>query len=129
MNPANRNILLFPSLARTATPTPAEVNAVLGGQADAYGAHIIINVTAVGVTPSVVFNVEAWDEISQTWYLLLASAALVAVAQTILKIFPGATVSANQSANDTLTNKWRVRPVHGNGVSITYSVSANLFEY
>jgi hypothetical protein len=121
--------LILPSLARTANPTPGVVNQDAGvGKAPVHtGAHIIINCTAIVTAPSVVFNVEGYDPASDTWYLILASAAIVAAGQTILKIFPGATAAANVAANDNLPMTWRVRPAHGNANSITYSVSANLF--
>jgi hypothetical protein len=124
------NIQLFNSIARVATPTPVEVkNSNLrdsGGQPKHYGARIYIVVTAITATPSVVFNVEAWDEASQTWILILASAAIIAAGTTTLRIFPGATVAANVGVNDFLPERWRIRPVHADADSITYSVGANL---
>lgn len=110
-------LTLFASAARTATPAPSVVDNFPG-----IGARIIIDVTAITSTPSVVFAVEGYDPASQKWLALLTSAAIVGVGTTILRIFPGATVAANLSANDFMPAMWRVTATHANGNSITYSV-------
>ncbi len=114
---------VFQSLARTATPTPATFNDVSHTR---LGGHFVIDATAIGAAPSVVFNIEAQDPLSQKWYALLVSAAITAVGTTRLSIYPGVPPVANVSASDFIPPIWRVRPVHGNADSITYSVSANL---
>ena len=113
---------LFPSQARTASPTPAEVTE------DITGARIVIDVTAITSTPSVTFNVEGHDGLSDKWFLVLASAAIATVSTTVLTIFPNAPVTANVSANNVIPGHWRLRPVHGNANSITYTVGAELFK-
>lgn len=120
---ANRDLTVYASAARTATPETTTQTNQTGA-----GLHVVIDVTEVGVTPSVVFNVEGFDSASGKWYVLLASAAITAVGTTVLKVFRGATAAANSAANDQVPPQWRVRPVHGNAVSITYSVGASLVE-
>lgn len=114
---------LFPSAARTATPTAVEYNDYTHARD---GVHLIINVTAIGAAPSVVFNIEAYAPAANVWYPLLISSAVVATTAVPLRltVHPAITSAANVSAADFLPSQWRVRPVHGNADSITYSVEA-----
>lgn len=128
---------IYASLARTASPTPVEVQEFWRAETlatvqpladDSFdGVRLIIDVTAITLTPSVVFNVEGFDDLSGKWYLLLASAAITAVGTTVLTIGPGMPVTVNVGANAVLPRRWRVRPVHGDADSITYSVGAQLW--
>lgn len=112
---------VFASLARTATPTPVD------NSNDGYrGVHLIINCSAVTSSPSVVFTIQGLNAITGVGYTVLASAAIVGTGVTVLRVFPGATASANVTANDCLPSVWRVIATHGNSDSITYSVAANL---
>jgi hypothetical protein len=113
---------LYASVARTATPTPVEVT-----ERSFDGARIVIDATAINLTPSVVFNIEGYEPISNKWYLILASAAIVAVGTTVLRIHSGAAETANVSTNQVLPMRWRVRPVHGDTDSITYTVAAEMW--
>lgn len=121
--PSNRTVIPYASQARTATPTPPEFKAK-----EARGLLVFINVTAVVSSPSVVFTIEGKDPVSGTWYTILASAAVVGTGFTVLRVFPGSTVTANLAANDTLPENWRLKSVHGNSNSITYSVAAQLIQ-
>lgn len=112
---------LFPSAARTATPTPAEVDE------DTEGVRVVIDVTAIVSTPSVVFNIDGYDPLSDKWVPVISSAAIVAVGTTVLTVYPGAPVTTNVSANSLVPQRWRVRPVHGNANSITYTVGSELY--
>jgi len=88
----------------------------------------VVDVTAVGVTPSITVTLESQDLTSGKWYPLLTSAAISTVSTTVLRVYPGATVAANLSANDVLAESVRVTVTHGNGTTITYSVSAHLIQ-
>lgn len=112
---------IFPSLARTATPTAVEYN---DGTNARDGAHIIINTTAVSGASSVVFNIEGFAPVANAWYPLLISAAVVATGVVRLTVHPAITSATNVSAADFLPSRWRVRPVHGTADSTTYSVEA-----
>ena len=116
-----REITIYGSEARTAAPILRDLEGF-----GARGVHIVIDVTAVGVTPSVTFEIRGKDPTSGKYYTILASAAIAAVGTTVLKVFPGATAAANSVANDCLPETWRVVPVHGNAITITYSVGAIL---
>lgn len=118
-----RAFTCYASAARTATPTPMTARTNSWSR----GVLVHINVTAVVSTPSVTFAIQGQDPISGTWYTILTSAAIVAAGLTTLRVFPGAPVTANLSANDVLPSVWRIVPTHGNANSITYSVAALTF--
>jgi hypothetical protein len=116
----NQEATVFASAARTASADSAD-------QINYYwrGAVITIDVTAITDTPSVVFTVQGKSTLGSDYYTILASAAVTATGQTVLRVYPGLTASANVVANDVLPYKWRVSAVHADADSITYSVSAN----
>jgi hypothetical protein len=117
------NVGIYPLVARTATPTPAVYNDYNHPR---NGGQFVIDTTAIGAAPSVVFNIEGFDVTSGKWYPILVSAAVVATGTIVLRIYPGETPAANLAVSDYLPPQWRVRPVHGNADSITYSVGVNL---
>jgi hypothetical protein len=90
------------------------------------GLHLIIDVTAIDANPSVVFTIKGKDPISGKYYTILASAAIVGTGTTVLKVYPGITVTANLSVSDHLPLDWTVTAVHADGDSITYSLTAQL---
>jgi hypothetical protein len=104
-------VSVFASAARTATPTAAQFTNK--GQS----LEVVIDCTARVGASSVVFNLERQDPTSLKWFLILASAAIVAVGTNL-------TAAANTVAKDLASGNLRVRPVHANGDSITYSVGA-----
>lgn len=118
----NKALTLYASQARTATPTDFNPQ----NNRFARGVDVIIDMTVVPGVDTVTFTIEGYDQASQKWYTILASAALVAIATTVLRVFPGATASANAAANAALPVGWRVRATHSAGTSFTYSVGANL---
>ncbi|HSE46749.1 MAG TPA: hypothetical protein VLA89_15615 [Gemmatimonadales bacterium] len=112
-------ISVFASAARTATPTAA----VIQIPAEAMYVDIEIEATAINLTPSVVFNVE-YQASSGAWVVALASAAVTAVSTVLLRLGPDVATTANLSAPLVLPSNLRIRPVHGDADSITYSVVA-----
>ena len=121
----NSNELVFATLARTATPAPFSFLNVPGR--GYRGLHLVIDCTAkAGAAPSVVFTIQGEDAASGKFYTILASAAIVAVGTTILRVYPGLVAAANVAANDVLPRSWRVIATHANADSITYSVGASV---
>lgn len=116
------DVILFGSAARTVAP------ASLNEQDNRYATGLVftIDCTVIGSAPSVVFTLEGYDAASAKWYSILASAAITAVGTTTYYVFPAATVTANVSANKRLPRRWRIKPVHGNTDTITYSVGATM---
>lgn len=92
----------------------------------ARGLDLIIDMTAVPTVDTVTFTIQGKDPVSGKWYDILASAAIVAVSTVVLRVYPGATVTANVSANACLPRAWRVLATHSAGTNFTYSVGANL---
>lgn len=114
---------IFASAARTATPTAVDLQV-----SHASGITLVIDTTAINLTPSVVFTVLGLDPISGKTWTLLASAAVTAVSTVVLDIWPGATAAANLAANKRLPQSIRVTAVHADADSITYSVTAHLLD-
>jgi len=118
---ANEYIELLASLARTANvDTPDQTN--FGHK----GLHLIIDVTAISLTPSVVPTIQGKDPLSGKYYDILVGVAITATGTTVLKVYPGVTASANVAASDVLPLIWRLHMEHADTDSITYSVAANL---
>jgi hypothetical protein len=115
-------VTFYTSAARTATPAQGTVSCGYSS-----GIVVVIDVTAVGVTPSVTPSIECQDVLSGKWYTLLTGAAITAVGTVVLRAFPGAAVLANLTANDALTERVRLTMTHGNATTITYSASGHLF--
>lgn len=105
------------SAARTATPTKVDQTNPNG-----QSLIVVIDVTAVGVTPSVVFTIQGKDVASGKYYTILASAAITATGTVVLRVSPHLTASAGLIAKDNVPSTWAVDAVHGNGTTITYSV-------
>lgn len=118
------SVTVFESAARTDSPI-ATTDAGFGVPKGANALVVYISVTAVTATPSVVFNIEGYDKASGTWYTILASAAVATVTTSRLRVVPGGAVAANVSADDILPETIRIRPVHADTDSITYSVGAH----
>jgi len=118
------NILtVFASVARVATPDPVDVDMI-----GAHGMVVIIDVSAAVDTPSVVFNVDGFDSLSDKTWTLLDSAAITGTGTTVLKVGPGLTVAGNAVADDLIPPAVRIAPVHGDSDSITYTVSVHSTE-
>ena len=116
---SNRTTTVYDSKARTTDPTVVDLSNATGR-----GLHLVIDVTAIDATGSVVFTIRGKDPVSGKVWTILASAAVTAVGTTVLKVYPGLAAAANAAANDILPPTWQVAAVHANGVSVTYSVTA-----
>lgn len=92
----------------------------------AKGAIITVDITAI-TAGNVVVTVEGKDEVSGKYYTILTSAALAAVATTVLRIYPGLVAAANVTVNDILPTKFRVRATVTTG-PVTATISAALVE-
>jgi hypothetical protein len=121
---AAANILtVFSSVARTTTPTAVDVDMI-----GAHGMVVVIDVSAASATPSVVFNVDGYDSLSQKTWTLLDSAAITGTGTTVLRVGPGLTNDANVVADDLIPPAVRIAPVHGDTDSITYTVAVHSTE-
>lgn len=89
------------------------------------GAIIVLDMTNAG-TGSVTLVIEGKDIASGKYYTLLAGTAVVSVVTNTYYVFPGATVTANVSANAPLPRTWRVRTTVANANPTTYTVGASI---
>lgn len=111
----------FSSVARTATPAPA----IFSAPEDTDGLIVVIDVTAVSGSSSVVFTIEGVDRASGKTWVILASAAKVASATTVLRVSPNIAASANLIAQDMVPSEFIIRAAHGTADSTTYSVGVH----
>lgn len=107
---------LLPSAARTATPNAVQF-AVPHGTS---GLEVVVNTTAAGTSPSTVVTIEGITKLGAV-FDILASAAITAVGVARLSVAPSLPATANVSANELVPELIRVKFVHGNATSHTYS--------
>ncbi len=119
-------VVVYASAARTATP--AAVDLATDDNRNARALVLLIDVTAVGVTPSVVPTIEGVDVASGKVWPILTGAAIVAVLTRALRVAPLLVAVANLTAQDVLPERVRITMTHGNGITITYSVTAHLIQ-
>lgn len=117
----NRTLTLLASAARVASADSSDQLNEWGR-----GGHIVIDVSAIADTPSIVVTVQGKDALSGNYYDILVSNAITATGTTVLKIYPGIGAIANAAASDVLPPIFRVSVAHGDGDSITYSISAQM---
>jgi hypothetical protein len=121
MSANGRIVSILASAARTATPADVELEA--GGHR---GLVLVVDVTAVTLTPSITVTVKGLDPVSGQDWTILASAAITTVSTTVLRVHPSLTAAANLVAEDLLAPQMAVAVAHGDADSITYSVTAHL---
>lgn len=111
----------------THTAASVGVNSADQGNRRARGVKVVIDITALtGTSPTLTVTLQGKDPVSGKYYTILASAALAAVATTVLTVYPAAAVAANVSANDELPASWRVITVIGGTTpAVTATVSAS----
>lgn len=120
-NSGQQWVALLPSAPRTATPNQQQVSAQ---SSDVDALVLIVDMTAVTATGTVTVTVEGIDPQTNMPYPILISAALGAVARTVLRVHPNLPPVANLTAQDIVPPIFRVTATHGNGVSMTYSITA-----
>jgi len=114
--------------ARTATPADIPLNSsALGGSGNAVvNMHIIIDVTAIALTPIVQPKLFAKDPVSGKEYDLLAGiATITGVGTTVLKLGRDIVAAAGLAAKDFIPEGAVLRFTHTDADSITYSVGVN----
>lgn len=117
----NFNIPVLASEVRTATTTSDDLR-----NSQHKGCHVIIDITAKGTTISITPTIQGKDPLSGKYYTILTGTAISTVSTTVLRVYPGITVSANASVNDIIPSEFRILMTHGNATSATYSVSVSL---
>lgn len=131
-----QSAILLPSAARTATPSPVDVTPERAGYSIKVGdevnvgqilnLHLIIDVTAINLTPSVQVAIQALDGASGKYYdLLTGIAAITGVGTTVLRVGRDIISAAGLSAEDFVPGSLRFSFTHADADSITYSAGLN----
>lgn len=89
------------------------------------GLKVCINMALIG-TGSVTVTVQGKDPTSQTYYPILASAAIVANGFSVLTVYPALTAAANVTASDVMPRQWRISATANNANPTNYTVSATV---
>lgn len=94
------------------------------------GLLLFIDITAItGTSPTLTVTIQGKDPVSGKYYTILASAALAAVATTVLKVYPGLTAAANSVANDVLPPDFRIiTSIGGTTPAVTATISYVVIE-
>lgn len=125
--PTQQSVILLASAARIATPTVGvgQDMPFLTNNQRFVGAHILLDVTADPSTAEVNIEIEGFDFGSETFYNILTGAAVNSVSFNIYKIHPDFVALANLVAKEGIPYLWRVRVVHVDVESLTYSLGVN----
>ena len=86
------------------------------------GVLVALDVTAVPGVDTVQLVIERKFALSGKYVQILAAAARVAQGTDVLTVYPGAIAVANVTANDVMSDQYRVRVVHSAASNFTYSV-------
>lgn len=108
---------VLPSAARTATPTPVEIDIA----DDVTTMELFIYTTAIGAAPSTVVTIETLAE-TGAFVALLSGAAIAGTGVQRLLVGPSVTTVANQAIQAVLPRRIRISVNHGNANSHTYSI-------
>lgn len=94
----------------------------------ASGVLVTINVaTLSGTSPTLTVTLQGKDPVSQTYYTILASAAISSTGFSRLTVYPALPATANVSANDILPVLWRVSyAIGGTTPAVTATIGAQL---
>lgn len=92
------------------------------------GLKLVIDVTALtGTTPTLTVTIQGKDPVSGKYYTILVSAALAAVATTVLTVYPGLTAAANLTAVDILPRTFRIlTAIGGTTPAVTATIGASV---
>ncbi len=90
------------------------------------GLKLVIDITAVGGTPTLTVMILGKDPVSGKTWTILASTALAAAGTTILTVYPGTTVAANADVADALPPTFQVQAViAGTTPTVTATIAAH----
>lgn len=73
-------------------------------------------------TPSIVFKVQGWDKLGDTWYDILTAAAMTTATNKQLVVYPGVTAAANLAVSHPLPPVWRMVATAADDDPAIYSV-------
>lgn len=109
---------LYPEASRTTAQTGSVIDNTYGAQALIVSVHIPVDPGSAEVT----FTIQGRASEAAPWYTLLASAALTALADTILTVDPRLTASGNSIAKLPVPAQFRVNVGVADAGPVTYQV-------
>jgi hypothetical protein len=121
----NEAVKIFDSTSAGSAVTPKAFNIDNPG---CTGLDLVIDITDEnlgGGAGSLTVTLEGVDPYGKA-YTIIASAALVAIAKTIVRVGRGLTAAANLVANSHVPAKLRVTLTHGNANPMVYTIGLNL---
>lgn len=124
-------LTILASQARTATPTDASLTISDAGEfTDTItDVQFVVDVTALALTPSIQPFLEGLDPLSNKFYDLVAAITPVTiVGTTTIKYGVNTAVLANDANQGFIPKVFRLRMVHADTDSITYSVGMNYLQ-
>jgi hypothetical protein len=86
------------------------------------GILVALDVTLVPGVDTVQLVIERKFALSGKYVQVLAAAARAGTGTDVLTVYPGVAAVANVSANDALSDIYRVRVIHSAATNFTYSV-------
>jgi hypothetical protein len=90
------------------------------------GVKCVYDATTVTSSGSFTLEIDAKDEVSGKYYSLLTGAAVSTVSTNVYTVYPGITVTANQSSSDVLPRIWRVKTTYNSGTNQTFTVGCSV---
>lgn len=121
----NGNTGALLTFANTGTGT---VNSIDQTNISSRGIILVVDLTTVAGGATCTVHIQGKDPVSLKYYDLLVSAALGAVATTILTVYPGCIASANVIANSPLPKTWRVQAVIGTATLGAGTIAGSLIQ-
>ena len=92
------------------------------------GIKLVIDITALtGTVPTLTVTIQGKDPVSGKYYNILVSAALAAVATTVMEVYPGILAVANLATGVTLPRTFRVITViAGTTPAVTATIAGSV---
>lgn len=112
----------------TLTAANANINGADQTNPHASSIAVVVDITAIsGTGATLVVTLEGKDPISGKYFTILASAGLIAIGTTVLRVFPSAAAVANLTVNGILPKTYRVKAtITGTTPLVTATVSGLL---
>lgn len=85
--------------------------------------EVVVVATAIVATPSVTFDLQAFDIATATWESVVISAAVTAVSKTTLQANPFTPAVTNVSAQRVPARRMRVVATHGDADALTFGIT------
>lgn len=118
-----RTMTLLPSATRTAATVSPDLR-----NTRHRGLRVVVDVTAVAATGQITVTIQGKSSMpgSADYYPLLVGAAVTAVGEQVLTVYPGVTETPNVDASVPLPSIVRVSVAVANAAAVAYSARGEL---